>query len=120
MAKGDGLAKKSPASWTPAKEEIFIDAYTKEITDCASAKGLTTASWSKVVLAFNKKANLDSQQLQNKLKDLKEKYNELKKLSGDSFDATRGRVSVMNDEWWEARKATKSNNEVSEPIRHIL
>ena len=77
------------------------------------------------MLAFNKKANddLDSQQLQNKLKDLKEKYNELKKLSGisgASFDATRGRVSVMNDEWWEARKATKSNNEVSEPIRHIL
>ena len=46
MAKGGGQPKKSPASWTPAKEEIFIDAYTTEIVDCASAKGLTTASWS--------------------------------------------------------------------------
>ena len=34
MAKKDGeqaVAKKAPAIWTPGKEEIFIDAYTKRI-----------------------------------------------------------------------------------------
>jgi len=66
---GGGQTKKAPAQWTSAKESILVDAYTQEIIDCASPKGLNTASWRKVVNAFNKKANdnLDAQQLQNKI-----------------------------------------------------
>ena len=68
MGKKDGnqaVAKKAPASWTPAKEEIFIDAYTNQINDTASPKGLNSASWSKVVVAYNTKAKdkFDSQQI---------------------------------------------------------
>ena len=97
------VVKKAPASWTPGKEEIFVDEYTKQINDTASPKGLNSASWNKVVATYNKKAtdSLDSQQLQNKMKDLKEKYIELKKLSeisGASFDTDRGKLIVTNEQ----------------------
>lgn len=125
MAKKDGnqaVAKKAPASWTPGKEEIFIDEYTKQINDTASPKGLNSASWSKVVGAYNTKAKdkLDSQQLQNKLKDLKEKYLELKKLSeisGAGFDSNRGKLMVIDDQWWDDRKANKGHKHLNQ-FRH--
>lgn len=121
---GGESSKKSSASWTPSKEEILIDAYSDEIKDCASEKGLNTASWTKVLSVYNKTANdsLESQQLQNKLKDLKEKYIELKKLSevsGAGFDSARGKVTVTNDKWWDERKAGgKANTKHLNHFRH--